>query len=545
MVGASIHATGIWYDKRGDIADWIAKAQSGAAGNLWEGMQSLSLTSTPSNSRTVPQSDLVTIKATSGADGRFRLTGIGRDRIAELLVAGPGVATTLVYCFSRSEREIRSTDRGTMRSAPFIVHAPKFQLALAPTQRIKGVVRDRDSGQPIIGLGIEAAVFDEHSLIPAPGIIAITDTAGEYHLDGLPRAAAYRLFIKTAKGLPYTNATLKVPAGSPGMEPLTFDVAMKRGIFLRGRVVDKVTGRPIKGFANYCAFSDNPSVREYAGFASSYEQYAYFDDQGRYEIVVLPGRGMIAIREQMDRYLPAAGYEKIAGYDAKYHHFDTVPYLLSPRSHTIVSEIIADPKAESISRDLQADPGKSVGIEVVGPDGAPVGDTNVKGFRELFQSSPVPQPSSRFEVYALVPNKPRRVIVMHKGRKLIGTALLKGDETGPVTIKLQPWGTVVGRIVDDDGHPRKAMFIGSPDGSANLHPETHDILPRSDWNQGIRVADDGRFSVEGLVPGLKYSATARSGFDSFGDLFVDVTVGPGEGKDLGDLRVRLPKKMEE
>lgn len=89
------------------------------------------------------------------------------------------------------------------------------------------------------------------------------------------------------------------------------------------------------------------------------------------------------------------------------------------------------------------------------------------------------------------------------------------------------------------------MFIGSPDGSLNKHPETHDIVPWSDWNQGIRVGDDGRFQIKGLVPGLKYSATARAGFEASGDLFVDLTVASGEAKDLGDLKVSLPKKTQE
>ena len=114
-----------------------------------------------------------------------------------------------------------------------------------------------------------------------------------------------------------------------------------------------------------------------------------------------------------------------------------------------------------------------------------------------------------------------------------------------MTIKLEPWGTVAGRIVDEEGRPRKGMFILSPDGSVNKHPETHDIVPGSDWNNGVRVGDDGRFLVEGLVPGLKYSATARTGFETPGDLFVDVTVAPGETKDFGDLKVQPPKKRDE
>ena len=545
VVGASVRAAGIWYDEKGNLAGWIAKARNGAAGNLWQALQRLSFEPTGHNSGPYSPRRVLSIATTTGTDGRFKLTGIGRDRIAELIVSGTGIASTRAHVFSRPELEIRTADKGMMRREPFIVHAPKFQLALAPTRRVQGTIRDKNSGRPITGLAIHAAVFDGHSQIPAPDIDAMTDAEGRYRLDGLSKAPAYRLFIKTAKGLPYTNATLKVPAESPGLEPITFDIAMKRGVFVRGKAIDKVTGRPIRGVVNYYAFADNPHIREYAGFSESYEQHVPIDEHGRYELVALPGRGIIAVSDQMDRYRPATGYEKIAGYDAKQRFFNTLPEMLMPEFQVIIAEVVVDPKVESISLDLQADPGKSVLIEVVGPDGAPISETKAKGVGELFQTSPIPQPSPSFEVHALDPSSPRRVVVMHEGRKLIGTALVKGTEAGPVTIKLQPWGSVAGRIVDDEGRPRKAMFIGSPNGSGNKHPGTHDIVPGSDWNQGVRVGDDGRFFVEGLVPGLKYSATSRAGFEAPGDLFVDVTVASGEAKDLGDLKVQPPKKTEE
>jgi hypothetical protein len=272
---------------------------------------------------------------------------------------------------------------------------------------------------------------------------------------------------------------------------------------------------------------------------------ARFDEKGQYEIVALPGRGIIAVRDESDQYRPASGFEKIAGFNAEYRFFETLPQFLHPASNAVVAEVVVDSKSESVTLDLQADPGKSVPIEVVGPDGSAIGDTKVKGLRERFQSGAIPQSSSSFEVRALDPSSPRRVVVMHEGRKLIGTALLKGDEAGPVTIKLEPWGSVAGRIVDAEGRPRKGMFIGSPNGSTNKQPETHDIVPGSDWNQGVRVGDDGRFFVEGLVPGLKYSANSRSGFEAPGDLFVDVTVAVGQTKDLGDLKVQPPKKTKE
>ena len=59
-----------------------------------------------------------------------------------------------------------------------------------------------------------------------------------------------------------------MPAEVAGLEPVTFDIAMKRGVFVRGRVVDKSTGRPIKGYANYFCMGDNPNVRDYSGFPS-------------------------------------------------------------------------------------------------------------------------------------------------------------------------------------------------------------------------------------------------------------------------------------
>jgi hypothetical protein len=70
------------------------------------------------------------------------------------------------------------------------------------------------------------------------------------------------------------------------------------------------------------------------------------------------------------------------------------------------------------------------------------------------------------------------------------------------------------------------------------------ILPGRDETSDIRADDDGRFAVEGLVPGLHDGATSRSGFEAPGMLFKDVVVAPGEAKDLVDLRVQPPKKQE-
>ena len=78
------------------------------------------------------------------------------------------------------------------------------------------------------------------------------------------------------------------------------------------------------------------------------------------------------------------------------------------------------------------------------------------------------------EVHALDPSRPRRV-TSHAGRKLIGSVYLKGDEAGPLTIRLQPWGTITGRVVDDDGQPRGGP--GTNTGVFPKRPAVQGILP--------------------------------------------------------------------
>jgi hypothetical protein len=47
------------------------------------------------------------LTATGNHDGRFRLTGIGRDRIVGLLIEGPGIQPDLVYAYTRPGPTLR------------------------------------------------------------------------------------------------------------------------------------------------------------------------------------------------------------------------------------------------------------------------------------------------------------------------------------------------------------------------------------------------------------------------------------------------------
>src|SRR5262249_22028194 len=148
-----------------------------------------------------------------------------------------------------------------------------------------------------------------------------------------------------------------------------------------------------------------------------------------------------------------------------------------------------------------ADPGRTVRLSVIDPEGRPLGGLTVNGAGgRLGAWKGIPQASSEVEVRSLDPAEPRRVTVRHTVRKLVGTVVLKGDEPGPVTLRLQPWAEVKGRIVDAEGEPREKLAISAAGGRSGRTIEEAGVLPGGDVGGGIALDKDGRFHIVGLVP---------------------------------------------
>ena len=285
---------------------------------------------------------------------------------------------------------------------------------------------------------------------------------------------------------------------------------------------------------NAYTFRDNPRVREFPGYEESYPPHVYLKDDGRYELVALPGRGLITCQSDSRRYRTGVGAEAIPGDHA---YFDTVPRQISSSQCHALAAVDLDPKAESATVDLQVDPGRSLMISVLDPEGQPLGGTKAAGIGDRFSGAESEQESSAIEIHALDPSKPRRVTITHAGRKLAGSVYLRGDETGPLTVRLQPWGTITGRIVGEDGQPRGGLALIDLLAIYPQLPADQGILP-----EGIRISHDGRFRIERLIPGLKYGASAIERSMGLGSVFRDVTVAPGEVKDLGDVKVIPPQR---
>jgi RNA polymerase sigma factor (sigma-70 family) len=477
--------------------------------------------------------------ATSGPDGRFRIVGLPRDAVVTASIQGPGIEASEIHVVTRDVPTFRLPLLPGPQGPINIYYGARFDHLAAPTRPIVGIVRDQDTGAPIPGVRITGTAEIPRSGIPTPGIEATTDAQGRYRLVGLPVARGFRLFTE-APGEPYVDGGFLCEKVAPGAGPFTFDIALKRGVLVRGRLTDKATGRPLRGEVFYRAFGDNPHLDEYPDFKrGSRGEPLVIPDDGRFTIPALPGRGLIAARAFEEGYLHGIGAEAIKGLDRRMNAFTTYPNIVGDRVYNLYVEINPAQEAQEVTLELQADPGRTARGTILGPDGRPLlGGVEIHLLDVMQGPQQTPADSAKFEVRGISPG-PYRLDFFHWGRKLAGSLVLSGDESGDLTVRLQPWGAVVGRVVDEEGKPMNDVTL------RNTRRDRPDPGRGNLPGRAVVVDAEGRFRIERIVPGIKYDADgfSRRG-PAGGPVLKGVQVGPGEVKDLGDIRLPTVRKSQ-
>jgi RNA polymerase sigma factor (sigma-70 family) len=469
--------------------------------------------------------------ATTDADGRFRMTGIGRERVVSLWIEGPTIATAFADVHART-RPGPTYQLAMQRDKPefgaLVYYDAAFDYAAAPTRPIQGTVRDKDTGQPLAGVSIRSDRFAGNEISGRDHVRTTTGADGRFRLVGMPPGSGNRITAGPGPAQPYLGAGADVPGGA-GPGPATVDFALKRGVAIRGKVTDKATGQPIPAFVEYFALVDNPHRAEARQLPMG---GVHTRPDGSFEVVGLPGRGLVAARGERDYYLVSQGADKIAGADDR-GTFRTFPHICdSQQQHAIVAINLAD-GARSLTCDLALDPGMTLSGTVVGPDGRPLsGCTAIDLCPHTMSFNIVKLPLGTFTARALDPKRPRPLVFRHDEKKLTAVVVARGDERSPLTVRLQPAGTVTGRLLDDDGQPRRGARINDRYAEGQFGPGYYFPFLHSS------LGDDGRFRIEGLIPGVAYNLGARDGMSFFGDFTTGVKLQPGETRDLGDVKVK-------
>ena len=196
------------------------------------------------------------LRVMTDADGRFRLTGIGANRLLRAQLDAPLIASQYLHVLTRVENPINVKYKGQPGFTTY--YGADFRYVAAPTRPVVGVVRDRDTRKPLAGVTVESNKLAND---PVPGrniVQTTTDAEGRYRLIGLPKGEGNKIRLVPRDDQPYLSVHALVP-DSPDLDPVTVDFELKRGIWIEGKLTDKVTGKPVPdGYVEYFALAGNP-----------------------------------------------------------------------------------------------------------------------------------------------------------------------------------------------------------------------------------------------------------------------------------------------
>jgi RNA polymerase sigma factor (sigma-70 family) len=479
---------------------------------------------------------------TTGADGRFRLTGLGGDRLVRLRLSGRGIETTYAYVRTRPAPAAGAKDEG--------LYYATFEHVAAPSRPIVGTVREKGSGKPLAGVTVGTGPGFGDGDGRNGDVRATTDAQGRYRLEGVGKAEFSRHYV-VAGGLPYFSS-FKIAEETAGLEPLTVDFELERGLTVRGRLTDKATGKPVRGLVGYYALSDNPHVRDFKDVGLPtfiVDGRGEVGPDGSFTLVALPGPGLLCAWADDDRY-PRAEF---AGELPK-----TVPFPVRPTMlHAIVPIAPSEKEPASMTCDIALEPGRSVTGTVVGPDGKPLTGVWAAGLTAVlpaahYRTRLMEQAPYRtltvgtFTAHGLSPRQPRMLALIHPEKRLGKVVLLRGDEPAPLTVRLEPLGALAGRVLDADGKPWAglplfAQLSYSPVEARTLPYEFNQFAPGkiNPFRYMVTTDGDGRFRIADLLPGLKFEFFSPSKNRDKKPPFASprgLIVEPGRDRDLGDLR---------
>jgi RNA polymerase sigma factor (sigma-70 family) len=463
--------------------------------------------------------------AVTDKDGRFRLTGLGRDRVMHVLLEGDNIERGDFEVVTRLEVP-KGLSRGNNG-----VYPARFDHLAGPGKSITGVIRDKRTGKPIADISVACPFTPSW-------IWAKSDAQGHYRLTGVPKHKEYYV---AAGGLPYFNCTKHDVVDTPGLAPIVVDFALERGIAVRGKLFDKVTGKPISGRVSYVSLPNNPNLKDFSDLG---KPQMLVSDSGRtkadgsFTVVAVPGPGMLAATADDEHHYLRAEVE-----DPK-----PVGGLILEQYHAMVHISPAEKGGQSAVRDIALSPARLRKGTVIGQDGKPLAGAHFAGLSGIVQlrfGRNDTMETASFMAGGLDSKGSRNLVFVHAERKLAKVQKVRGAEQGPLAVRLEPLGAINGRILDAKGQPRTKLKVAI---MLSVQREDYKDLPLEllydypAWskllNHEATTDAEGRFRVEGLVPGLKYFLNVKEDGTIIESLTREIAVESGKVRDLGDLKIR-------
>ncbi len=477
--------------------------------------------------------------ATTGADGRFTLHGVGSGLRVYLSTRDPR--------FSNQSIEVDTDAAST---------AKPLSIALQPARTLTGRVTYADTDKPAhhARVGIGGIARAQAGVGPRP-MVTETDAEGRFRSSVGPESSDL-VAVAPPEGQPYVT-TLNPIDWPKGAVAHAVDLVLPRGTLIRGKVTERGSSRPVAGaVVMYIAQRSANDARP--GRGTPTETSA----DGSFAIGVPARPGHLIVRAPADDY----AFQEIGNNLL----LDGRPGGRRVYAHAFVAR---DPKPDGEGPDAQVVLRRGVTLKgrVFGPDGQAVRDAWIFSRINLMRT-PALQRSwdgsqhanardGRFELHGLDPDSEVPVHFLDAQHKLGTTVRFSGKSATvePITVRLEPCGSATLRLVGPDGKPRGGL---SQPRLIWMVVTPGPLMDMQAQNEGTLVADSGtlrdidpihyarspvsdsqgRIVLPVLIPGATYrildATTLRD--PSGPRLRKEFTVKPGETLELGDIEIEKP-----
>jgi hypothetical protein len=498
--------------------------------------------------------------ATTNPEGRFTLRGLGREFRVFLSVHHPRFALQTIEVVTDGTSESKSVT-----------------ATLAPAQILTGRVTFADTGEGVAHAPLGIRCSQGRVLVLSA---FETDALGRFRVSPEPADRYVSVTAFPPQGQPYLIAVKQLEWPKGAIEQ-TLDIALPRGVLIRGKVTETASGKPVQGAT--VEFTRRAAQQNRQGGAVPVNTAS----DGSFQLGAEPGPGYLFIKGPSDDFvLEEIGNRMLdqgqqGGWRIYAHAhmgLDLKPGIDTKEIHVALRR------------------GLSLTGQVVGPDGQPVRDA-------WFISRIVLDPrlgaqrtwnsfirgkvrKGRFELHGLDQGvetpvyffDPKRklgatvdlssksiglmTIANRTGRVEVGATIAFSDKSmarGPITVRLEPCGAARARFVDPEGTPATGRLpreisirmVVTPGPPRSRAPEQAGLLFADDAElnqvdsinyQNELVADaEGRVTLPVLIPGATYRFVDYGvGRQAVPEIRKEFTVKPGETLDVGDILVKKP-----
>ncbi|WZO96313.1 M56 family metallopeptidase [Isosphaeraceae bacterium EP7] len=415
----------------------------------------------------------------------------------------------------------------------------EFTHTLLPPHPVVGRITDAETKAPLAGVTVEVTPMRKHggkpirSLTDADGRYRVSDREGEHYW--------VAVYPKSSSG--YLPAERGMVQWKDGESDLRIDLPLRRGVVIRGRVIDETNGGPIAGAGVvYQPKRGNPQVRADDDFRSP----TITDSEGRFTLTGVRGPGVVVAEGPSDSYIRRAVAPIDFGHTSSLHVHG-------------LARIEVPAVGEGSEAVVGLKRGFTLEARVTGPDGSPL--DSVRAWcpelnARLLENwvSPLMFSDGIFRLPGAEPGRTYRVFLLDEGRKFGAVAELKADadRKEPLEVRLAPTATAHGRVLGNDGKPLEGSQILP---NIQLVDQGSDLTERDRYDRfGLHIysmfTDEplkqvypADFRYVGLIPGVRYFVMWNSGGVPCWRAIEPLK--PGEDRDLGDIRADKKKEAKD